>query len=282
MPSSSLLASSGLYWVYFLAYSSPGKYGCHGAGTPWRASPSPRNDRLLDLVAVDGMRQRDPELLGREELGDLRVRLVGLVEGDHGVGAAEGRPGDDAVLPALLVLLEDRVVRHLDVPLLHVHLAGDRGQVERLDVGEEGEADLVEVGQLVAVGIDADEVRIPPEGEDLVAHSGGRHPGRHRRPLRVLERRVAGGEELGPRLEARRLDELVDVFLLRVLGMELLQVVGRQEDRVGPIAAVLVGQRRQEEGGRLLVAEANGLRVHLLDRRRPSRRRCAATPGWRA
>ena len=34
IPSSSLLASSGLYCVYFFAHSSPGKYGCHGAGTP--------------------------------------------------------------------------------------------------------------------------------------------------------------------------------------------------------------------------------------------------------
>ena len=56
MPSSSLLASSGLYWVYFFAHSSPGKYGCHGAGTPWRASPRPRKtDSLIwsRLIAWD-------------------------------------------------------------------------------------------------------------------------------------------------------------------------------------------------------------------------------------
>ena len=96
------------------------------------------------------MRQRDAEVLGRHQLADLRIGLVGHVEGDHRIRAAEGRPGDDAILPGLLLLLKHRIVGHLDVPLLHVEVAGDRGEVQRLLVGEVGEAHLVDIGQLVA------------------------------------------------------------------------------------------------------------------------------------
>ena len=185
-------------------------------------------------------------------------------------------------LPALLVLLEDRVVGHLDVALLHVELTRDRRQVEGLDVGEEGEADLVEVRELVAVGIDAHEVRVAPEREDLVAHPRDRHPRAHGRALGVLERRVLGREQLGPGLEAGRLDELVDVVLLRVFGVEALQVVGGQEGSVGAVTAVLVGERGQEERRRLLVREAHRLGVDLLDGRRGAVGCCAATREWRA
>src|SRR5262245_64783072 len=55
------------------------------------------------------------------------------------------KKSDHAVLPVLLVLLEDRVVGHLDVPLLHVQLTRDRRQIERMDVREDREAALVYV-----------------------------------------------------------------------------------------------------------------------------------------
>jgi hypothetical protein len=47
-------------------------------------------DRLFDLIAVDRLGQRDPEFLRGHELADLGVGLVGLVELDDRVGAAEG------------------------------------------------------------------------------------------------------------------------------------------------------------------------------------------------
>ena len=106
--------------------------------------------RLLDLVAIDRERQRDPEVLRRHQLADRRIGRVGHVEGDHRIRAAEGRPGDDAVLAVLLLLLQHRIVGHLDVPRLHVEVAGDGRQVQRLLIGEVGEPDLVDVGQLIA------------------------------------------------------------------------------------------------------------------------------------
>src|SRR3989441_463778 len=68
----------------------------------------PEEDRLFDLITVDGLRERDAELPGGQELADVRVGLVRLVQLDDGVGPAKGRPRDDTVLPRLLVLLEDR------------------------------------------------------------------------------------------------------------------------------------------------------------------------------
>ena len=174
MPSSILLASSRLNSVYFCAYSSPGKYGCHGAGTPWRASPRPRNTLSLiwsRLIASDRAMRKS---FVRHHLAHLRIGRVGLVDGDHRIGAAEGRPGDDAILPGLLLLLQDRVVGHVDVALLHVEVAGDGGEVERLRVGEVGEAHLVDIGQLVAGRVDADVVGVAPQREHRIA--GPRSP----------------------------------------------------------------------------------------------------------
>src|SRR3989442_1665110 len=104
----------------------------------------PEEDRLFDLITVDGLRERDAELPGGQELAAVRVGMLRLVQLDDAVGPAKGRPRDDTVLPRLLVLLEDGIVRHLDVALLHVEIAGDRRQVQGLDVGEEREPDLVE------------------------------------------------------------------------------------------------------------------------------------------
>ena len=104
-------------------------------------------------------------------------------------------------LPVFSCSFEDRVVGHLDVAFLHVEFAGDRRQVQRLRVGEVGEAHLVDVGKLVAVLVDADVVRIALQREHRIADAAGRNPGRHRRTLGILRRRVPAREQLGPGLE---------------------------------------------------------------------------------
>ena len=151
------------------------------------------------------------------------------------------------------------------MPLLHVELACDSGQVEGLNVREKREAHLVEVRQLVAARVHAHEVGIALEREDLVAHAGRRRPRRHRRPLRVLGRRVARGEELGPRLEAGGGHQLVELVLLGVGRVELLEVVSGEEHSVGPVAAVLVRQRGEQQRVGLLVGPADSRRADLLD-----------------
>ena len=203
-------------------------------------------------------------LLGHH-LAHHRIGRIGLVDGDDRIGAAEGRPGDDAILPGLLLILQDRVVGHVDVAFLHVEVAGDRRKIERLHVGEVGEAHLVEVGQLVARRIDADVVRVAPQREHRIAGARDRRPRRHGRALGILRRGVPVGEQLGPGLEAGRLRCLVDVFLGRVRRVELLEVMRRQEHREGAVGAILVGDGGQEQRRWRGVGEAHRVVVDLLD-----------------
>ena len=187
---------------------------------------------LVDLLAVDRQGHGDAEVLVRHQLAQLRILGVGLVEDHAGVMSARARPEEDLVLALLLlVLLEDRVVQQVDVALLLVQLAGDGGQVERLRIGEELELDFVDVGQLVAGLVHADVVGVALEDEDLVADAVRGDPGRHARALRVVEGALLVGEQLRPGLELGVRHHLVQVFLLGVAGVELLQVLGRLEDR---------------------------------------------------
>ena len=115
---------------------------------------------LVDLLAVDREGHGDAEVPVRQQLAQFRILGVGLVEDHARVKSAGARPQEDLVLAQLLlVLLEDRVVQQVDVALLLVQLAGDGGQVQRLRVGEELELDLVDVRQLVAGLVHADDSR---------------------------------------------------------------------------------------------------------------------------
>src|SRR5262249_24929070 len=65
--------------------------------------------------------------------------------------------------------------------------------------------------------------------------------------------------------EARRCDELVQIFLLGVGRVELFQIVRGQEGGVGPITSVLVGERGEQESVGLLEGPAYRRGARLLD-----------------
>jgi hypothetical protein len=68
-------------------------------------------------------------------------------------------PLEHAVIALLFVLLEQRILGDVDIPELHVQLAVDRLEVDRLVVLDQVQAELVDVWQLVALRIDAPVVR---------------------------------------------------------------------------------------------------------------------------
>ena len=65
-----------------------------------------------------------------------------LVDVEHDVGAGDAEIEVDLVVALLLVLEEHRQLADVDVPLLHVVLAGDRPQVDDLEVLGERQLDL--------------------------------------------------------------------------------------------------------------------------------------------
>ena len=236
-----------------------------GRGHRLAGLPQAEECGLLDLIPVDGVGHGDAEVPVPEQRAEVGVLAVGLVERDVGVRAAEALPEDDAVLAVLLVLLEHGVVAEDDVPLLLVELAGDGGEVEGLGVREELELDRVDVRQLVPRPIHADVVGVAAQHVELVADPRHPPPRRHHGALGVLRRMRPRREELHPGLEPSGGDHLIELRAVRVFGVELPEVVGRQEARVLPVAAVLVREFHGEGGVRLLVDPAHRDIVHPLD-----------------
>ena len=66
----------------------------------------------------------------------------------------------DLVVALLLVLQDHRQLAEVDVALLQVVLAGDRAQVQDLEVLGQRHDHAVDVGQLIALGVDRPVVRI--------------------------------------------------------------------------------------------------------------------------
>ena len=121
---------------------------------------------LVDLIAVDAQRQRAAEIGVGEPLRDLGIARVALVDVEHEVGAGKAEIEVDLVVALLLVLQQHRQLAEVDVALLLIVLAGDRAQVDDLEVLGQRELHLVDIGQLVAVGIDRVVVRIALQHPD--------------------------------------------------------------------------------------------------------------------
>jgi hypothetical protein len=111
-------------------------------------------------------------------LGDLGIRLVGLVGLEGGVRAIEGRIEADVVAHLGAVLEEHRQLGQRGVALLQVVLAGEGPQVEDLEVLGERHADAVDIRQLIARRVHAHVVGIALE------HPRGRIDGIDRLPWR--------------------------------------------------------------------------------------------------
>jgi hypothetical protein len=106
----------------------------------------------------------------------LGVGLVALVTQQRRVAADAARVQVHLVVALLLVLDEDRQLLEIQVPLAPVVLPGDGSQVDDLQVLSQGELDLVDVRELMAVGVHADVVGV------ALQHPGGGVPALRRHP----------------------------------------------------------------------------------------------------
>ena len=108
---------------------------------------------------------------------------------------------------------------------LQVQLAGHRAQVGDLQALRQGQRDFVEVGQLVAVGIDRPVIRVAlqhPVGR-VVWRS--RAPRRQHRTIDVDLVVIAVLDQRHPVVDPNGLESLIQLSRGRVLLMELLEVV---------------------------------------------------------
>ena len=141
------------------------------------------------------------------------ARWVELV--DLGPVVGEGDPGGNR--PA-----SGRAgVQTLESTALPAH-THHRREIQRLDVGKEGEAHFIDIGQLVAGRIDADIIRVAPQGEDRVGGPRNRCPSCHGRAFRVFRGGVTIGKKLSPGLESGCRRCFFDIGLGRVRLVEFL------------------------------------------------------------
>jgi len=96
----------------------------------------------------------DAEALVAEQRSPGRI-LVVHVELDRHLAGRRHRVLDEAIAAAVLVVGEDRLVVQGVHPLVdEVDLAAEDLEHQRLGVLEQGELHLVDVGQLLAIGVD--------------------------------------------------------------------------------------------------------------------------------
>ena len=213
-----------------------GRVGHGGRRTGGPRLPQPQPEDLVELVTVDADRQGDAEVPIGQPMRHLGVAFVRLVKEKPGVRARLAGPVADTVVAALLVLQEHGNLFHQDVAALDVVFARNGPQVQDLQVLGQAQDDPVDVGKLVAVGVDD-----PVIGVSLEHH------------LRRVDRRLytprgghgAFGVQLGVVLELEQLDPGLKAFGLDLgiqlgrideIRMELLDVVSRREGPQGLVA----------------------------------------------
>ena len=229
------------------------------------------HEHLVDLLTIDAVGERDPEVARAQPFRDLGVLVVALIAEEPDVGALIRRVQVHAVVAPLLVFQQHRQLADVDVASLRVVLAGDRAQVDELQVLPEGHPDAVDVGELVAFRVHPDAVGVALQ--DPRRRVDRRHglPGRHHRQVGVAAGVVAALEEQDPVLELRVGQLLCEVVFRGVLRMELLEVMGGGEaaQRVPPEAGVVAdAPDRGEHRGQRVVGirrdELHGAGVDLL------------------
>ncbi len=143
--------------------------------------------------------------------------------------AGRPQPGVEPVF--LFGFLEEGEVVEADEAGLQIALAG--AGLGGNDVrGDEIHQDPVDIGKLVAVGIDAVEIGIALEDEPRGRRRRDVDPGIERRQFRIFRAALAllAGVQRGPAIDLFLRDLCVKCCLVGIFGMELLHVVGRPVD----------------------------------------------------
>ncbi len=163
------------------------------------------------------------------------------------------------------------------MPFAPVVLPGDGPQVDDLQVLAQGEHHLVDVGELVALGVHAEVVGV------ALQHPGGgvsalrRPPRGDHRQVRVQSPVGLELEQVDPVVELALLHLLVQLLLGRVLGVELFQVVGRRIPAERAHVAIVglaaeargTGQDHDEHPVGILELPPDSVGVDLLQLGRP-------------
>ena len=200
-------------------------------------------DDFVQLVAVEGQRDRLPEPLILEQLALAGIAMV--LVGHHVVlvGVQRGG-GPDVHVVAVRARpqIGHQVHAHGLIERGPVDLAGQCLGTAQLEVGDQQRHQTVDVGQLVVLGVDAPEVGIALGNDAILGHLRG-HPGIDGRRLgstrSVLRMCGAVVEVEYPGVEAGGLG--VGLRVVAVRHVKLLGVVAREVERALPrILQVLV------------------------------------------
>ncbi len=210
-------------------------------------SAQTEEEGVVHALAIDADRQGDAEVLVVEQLPQNGV-FDGAIGHQAQFGGEEVLCEFDAIVPLFSALLEDRHIFHIDIVGLEVELAGAGLEGLYLFVTGDHGLDTIDIGQLVAGGVDLMEVGVA-HNDGAVAGEGFVLPGPEGRTVdaEVIRRSVVEVEGLHPGLKSLFLSQLlgigvvVDVPLLQpVLGHDDVVVGGHaratqvvHDDRVG-------------------------------------------------
>ena len=185
----------------------------------------------------------------------------------------------DLVFAARGVLQEHRQLRQIDEALHVVVLAGDGAQVDDLGVFGQRELHLVEIGQLVARGIDGPEIGIALQHPGLAVDRLHHAPRRERRHIRIEPPVGFDLEHLRPVVEARRLGLLVEGLDRAVFRQELLEVMRRRVEAELALLRTAGAIARRRPACRRRAGSGTGSADRRTRTRRWSRRPCCIRPG---
>ena len=118
-------------------------------------------DGLVDLFAVDRHRKRMSEPLILEEPPPFRIQVVHVRIKRH-LGTFARDPAQNPVTVSLLAFLQESVVGECKVVGLQITFAASDLCRNKLPAGYR-HRDLIDIGKLFSVRVDAMEIRVPVE-----------------------------------------------------------------------------------------------------------------------
>ena len=204
---------------------------------------APEVDDLVHLNAVDGERERLPKALVLEEPAQALVRVV-VVRLNRHVAGVQAVPDVNVHQFATLAELEQRNVLCSQVEGGEVQLAVGRARRHHFLVVHHFRIHAVDVGKLIASGIDLEVVGIAFQPQHLDRAADNAIGAQRRHPGALLDGPVAQrAEARHPSDEAARACAGVEFFPIDVFRMETLEVVLRIDEEVAELRDQVHEQR---------------------------------------
>ncbi len=198
-------------------------------------------EELVHGLAVDGVREAGAEVDVLHQLAHDRVG-VALVHVEREPTGGVG-PAQYLVAVGLSALCQQGEVGEADVAVLEVDVAGAGPQGDGFSVLDQIGDDAVDVGELVAFGVDLPVVGVA-HSDHLIGREGHLDlPRSHHGPVRIQVDAVLLDKELCPVVDPRLVDEGLQFVFGNEVGMELAQVVFGRERRVTVVGQALLQKR---------------------------------------